>query len=82
MSLTVYLQPRGGPSLSSAEGSSYLWLTLEQEGNGIVFCTLHEYETSTTSERPLACQCLLSQLGAVAVLAQMYYRYIAQFVSS
>jgi len=77
VSLTVRLQARGWPSLSSAVGSSYLWLTLEQEGNGIVFCTLHEYKTSTTSERPLACQCLLSQL-----LAQMYYQYIAQFASS
>ena len=77
MSLTLRLQARGRPSLSSAVGSSYLWLTLEQEGNGIVFCTLHEYETSTTSERPLACQHLLSQL-----LAQMYYQYIAQFASS
>ena len=24
----------------------YLWLTLEQEGNYIAFCTLHKYETS------------------------------------
>ena len=24
---------------------SYLWLTLEQEGNGIAFCTLYKYET-------------------------------------
>ena len=36
---------------------SYLWLTLEQEGNGIAFCTLHKlYESSITRERPPACQ--------------------------
>ena len=34
---------------------SYLWLTLEQEGNGIAFCTLHKYQTSITTERPLSC---------------------------
>ena len=35
--------------------SIYLWLTLEQEGNGIAFCTFHKYETSITTERPLSC---------------------------
>ena len=34
---------------------SYLWLTLEQEGNGIAFCTLHKYETSIATEHPLSC---------------------------
>ena len=32
---------------------SYLWLTLEQEGNGLALCTFDKYETSITTERPL-----------------------------
>ena len=33
-----------------------LWLTLEQQGNGTTYCTLHTYKTSNTRERPMACQ--------------------------
>ena len=48
-----------GPAMSTVSGLScgesiYLWLTLEQERNGIAFRTSHKYETSITTERPLS----------------------------
>ena len=43
------------PSLGSAVGSGVTCGTLELEGNGIAFCTLHKYETNITTERPLSC---------------------------
>ena len=73
------------PSLGSAHGgeSIYLWLTLEQEGNGIAFCTFHtEYETSITTERPLSCINNIRRPARTAVGSAMrFYRYIYTWVA-
>ena len=57
--------------------SIYLWLTLEQEGNGIVFCTIHKYKTSITTERPAVRFHVNIQQAKTAVgSARRFYRYI------